>query len=55
MLYIYMLQLAMHSLVAMCRPRLSETEPKWFMLETSWKLQLYMHSKQNMNLHQKNT
>ena len=28
-------KLAMHSLVATSRSRLSETEPKWFMFETS--------------------
>ena len=28
-------QLATHSLAAASRPRLSETEPKWFMFETS--------------------
>ena len=28
-------QLAMHSLAAASRPRMSETEPKWFMFETS--------------------
>ena len=28
-------QLAMHSLATGIRPRLSETEPKWFLFETS--------------------
>ena len=30
------LTLAMHLLAALIRRRLSETEPKWFVFETSW-------------------
>ena len=34
-MYIVLYILAMHSLAASSRPRLSETAPKWFMFETS--------------------